>query len=38
MPMGGGDAVEAFLEGVKTTVEEEKGEAEGGEDGKMDTS
>jgi 26S proteasome regulatory subunit N13 len=39
MPMGGGDAVEAFLEGVKTTVEEEeKAEEEGGGDGKMDTS
>jgi hypothetical protein len=40
MPMGGGDAVEAFLEGVRTTVEEEKekDEDEGGGNGKMDTS
>ena len=30
MPLGGGDAVQAFVEGVKRTVEEEK-EGEGGE-------
>ncbi len=40
IPMGGGDAVEAFLEGVKTTVQEEKDgdEEDGGGNGKMDTS
>jgi len=40
MPMGGGDAVEAFLEGVKTTVQEENEEDEDKEGGnrKMDTS
>lgn len=33
VPLGGGDAVEAFLNGVKTAVEREKE----GEEGKMDT-
>jgi 26S proteasome regulatory subunit N13 len=33
MPLGGGDAVKAFLEGVKRTVEEEGGEGDA-----MDTS
>ncbi|KAK3696561.1 hypothetical protein LTR37_017903 [Vermiconidia calcicola] len=28
MPLGGGDAVEAFVNGVKKTVEEEKGDAQ----------
>ncbi|KAK8191316.1 proteasome complex subunit Rpn13 ubiquitin receptor-domain-containing protein [Phyllosticta capitalensis] len=32
VPLGGGDAVEAFLKGVKTTVEEEEKEKEGGMD------
>lgn len=33
VPLGGGDAVEAFLEGVKKLVREE---GEGGREGKMD--
>lgn len=33
MPLGGGEAVEAFLEGVKKTVQDEAGE-----ESKMDTS
>lgn len=38
MPLGGGEAVEAFIEGVKRTVEEdeEKGDG-GGEEERMDT-
>ncbi|KAF2435153.1 hypothetical protein EJ08DRAFT_581033 [Tothia fuscella] len=36
MPLGEGEAVKAFLEGVKRTVEEEEGEG-GGEEGKMET-
>ena len=35
MPLGGGDAVEAFVEGVRKTVKEEEGK--GGND-TMDTS
>jgi 26S proteasome regulatory subunit N13 len=35
MPLGGGDAVKAFLEGVKKTVEKEDNEEE---DDDMDTS
>jgi len=34
MPLGAGEAVEAFLEGVKSTVQEEKAK---GDDGNMDT-
>ncbi|KAL8924077.1 MAG: hypothetical protein Q9208_004214 [Pyrenodesmia sp. 3 TL-2023] len=36
VPLGGGDAVEAFLNGVKAAVEKEKKERQDGE-GKMDT-
>lgn len=35
MPLGGGDAVEAFVEGVKKQVEEQSGK-EGEQEGKMD--
>ena len=33
MPLGGGEAVEGFVEGVRKTVEEDEGKGKGGEGG-----
>ena len=38
MPLGGGDAVEAFLRGVERTVKKEDGKEEQGQGDKMDTA
>jgi hypothetical protein len=38
VPLGGGDAVEAFVRGVERTVEEEDGKKEEGEGQRMDMS
>ena len=37
MPIGGGEAVEAFLNGIRAAIEEEEEEEEAADSGKMDT-
>lgn len=37
VPLGGGEAVEAFLKGIKTTVEAEQKDGQGGSNTRMDT-